>query len=152
MSIKDIAHLLRLLTDWMIELECCSKFSSRMDEYIRVCGTAIDLLNELIRRGMVALPIDKNLVKRGGETEVIDDKFVAAFMQDDPDAGKELPGGLADKPTYTRAEVDQIVQDTIKSTMAAMQGQPAEQNDNDLEEKEDYNDGREESGEENGED
>lgn len=85
---------------------------------------------------------------------MIDDKFVAAFMQDDPDAGKELPGGLADKPTYTRAEVDQIVQDTIKSTMAAMQGQPAEQNDidNDLEEKEDYNDGREESGEENGED
>lgn len=83
---------------------------------------------------------------------MIDDKFVAAFMQDDPDAGKELPGGLADKPTYTRAEVDQIVQDTIKSTMAAMQGQPAENNDNELEEKEEYNDGREESGEENRED
>ena len=84
---------------------------------------------------------------------MIDDKFVAAFMEDDPNAGKELPGGLADKPTYTRAEVDQIVQDTIKSTMAALQGHPAENNDNELEEKEDYNDGsREESGEENRED
>lgn len=83
---------------------------------------------------------------------MIDDKFVEAFMQDDPDAGKEHPGGLADKPTYTRAEVDQIVQDTIKSTMAAMQGQPVETNNELEDEKEDYNDGREESGEENGED
>ena len=70
MSSKEIAHLIRLLNDWMIELECCSKFSSRMDEYIRLCKVEIDLLNELIRRGVKALPpTDKNIEKRGGETE-----------------------------------------------------------------------------------
>jgi len=52
---------------------------------------------------------------------VIDDTFFKNFMEDDPAA--RAPDGMADKPTYTRAEVDEIIQQTIKSTMEALQGQ-----------------------------
>ncbi len=52
---------------------------------------------------------------------MIDDTFFDNFMADDPAA--RAPDGMADKPTYTRAEVDEIIQQTIKSTMEALQGQ-----------------------------
>lgn len=52
---------------------------------------------------------------------MIDDTFFKNFMEDDP--GARAPDGMADKPTYTRAEVDEIIQQTIKSTMEALQGQ-----------------------------
>ena len=52
---------------------------------------------------------------------MIDDTFFKNFMEDDPAA--RAPDGMADKPTYTRAEVDEIIQQTIKSTMEALQGQ-----------------------------
>lgn len=52
---------------------------------------------------------------------MIDDMFFENFMEDDPAA--RAPDGMADKPTYTRAEVDEIIQQTIKSTMEALQGQ-----------------------------
>lgn len=51
---------------------------------------------------------------------MIDDEFFKSFMEDDPAA--RAPDGMADKPTYTRAEVDEIIQQTIKSTMEALQG------------------------------
>ena len=51
---------------------------------------------------------------------MIDDAFVEEFMKTDPEYGKG-PEGLPDKPTYTRAEVDEIVQKTIKSTIESMQ-------------------------------
>ena len=51
---------------------------------------------------------------------MIDDTFFKNFMEDDP--GARAPDGMADKPTYTRAEVDEIIQQTIKSTMEALQG------------------------------
>lgn len=53
---------------------------------------------------------------------MIDDTFFDNFMADDPAAAR-APDGMADKPTYTRAEVDEIIQQTIKSTMEALQGQ-----------------------------
>lgn len=52
---------------------------------------------------------------------MIDETFYKNFMEDDPAA--RAPDGMADKPTYTRAEVDEIIQQTIKSTMEALQGQ-----------------------------
>lgn len=52
---------------------------------------------------------------------MIDETFFKNFMEDDP--GARAPDGMADKPTYTRAEVDEIIQQTIKSTMEALQGQ-----------------------------
>ncbi len=52
---------------------------------------------------------------------MIDDTFFKNFMEDDP--GARAPDGMADKPTYSRAEVDEIIQQTIKSTMEALQGQ-----------------------------
>lgn len=52
---------------------------------------------------------------------MIDDTFFKNFMEDDP--GARAPDGMVDKPTYTRAEVDEIIQQTIKSTMEALQGQ-----------------------------
>lgn len=52
---------------------------------------------------------------------MIDETFFKNFMEDDPAA--RAPDGMADKPTYTRAEVDEIIQQTIKSTMEALQGQ-----------------------------
>lgn len=59
---------------------------------------------------------------------MIDDAFVKAFL----DEGPEQPGpapAVEDKPMYTRAEVDKIVQDTIDSTMAALRGEtPADEN------------------------
>lgn len=52
---------------------------------------------------------------------MIDETFFKNFMEDDP--ATRAPDGMADKPTYTRAEVDEIIQQTIKSTMEALQGQ-----------------------------
>ena len=52
---------------------------------------------------------------------MIDDTFFKNFMEDDP--GARAPDAMTDKPTYTRAEVDEIIQQTIKSTMEALQGQ-----------------------------
>lgn len=69
---------------------------------------------------------------------MIDDTFFKNFMEDDPAA--RAPDGMADKPTYTRAEVDEIIQQTIKSTMEALQGQtndtPESQAESDKEENE----------------
>lgn len=83
---------------------------------------------------------------------MIDDTFFDNFMKDDP--GARAPDGMADKPTYTRAEVDEIIQQTIKSTMEALQGNtnndtPESQAENDKEE--DENGSNEESSSNNGE-
>ena len=72
---------------------------------------------------------------------MIDDTFFKNFMEDDPAA--RAPDGMADKPTYTRAEVDEIIQQTIKSTMEALQGQtndtPESQAESEKEENENEN-------------
>lgn len=52
---------------------------------------------------------------------MIGDEFYKSFMEDDPAA--RAPDGMEDKPTYTRAEVDEIIQQTIKKTMETLQGQ-----------------------------
>lgn len=52
---------------------------------------------------------------------MIDDAFVNAFLEDDKTAAA-VPG-IENKATYTRAEVDDIVQRTIQSTMEALKGQ-----------------------------
>lgn len=52
---------------------------------------------------------------------MIDDTFVKAFLEEGPEQPGPAPEVEA-KPMYTRAEVDQIVQDTINSTIAAMSG------------------------------
>ena len=51
---------------------------------------------------------------------MIDDAFVNAFLEDDKQAAAP---GIENKATYTRAEVDDIVQKTIQSTMEALKGQ-----------------------------
>lgn len=51
---------------------------------------------------------------------MIDDAFVNAFLEDDKQAAAP---GIENKATYTRAEVDEIVQKTIQSTMEALKGQ-----------------------------
>lgn len=59
---------------------------------------------------------------------MIDDAFVKAFLEEGPDQPGPAPE-VEDKPMYTRAEVDKIVQDTIDSTMAALRGETtAEEN------------------------
>lgn len=82
---------------------------------------------------------------------MIDDTFFKNFMEDDPAA--RAPDGMTDKPTYTRAEVDEIIQQTIKSTMEALQGQtndtPESQAETDKEE--DENGSSEESSSDTGE-
>lgn len=82
---------------------------------------------------------------------MIDETFFKNFMEDDP--GARAPDGMADKPTYTRAEVDEIIQQTIKSTMEALQGQtndtPESQAETDKEENE--NGSSEESDSDSGE-
>ena len=82
---------------------------------------------------------------------MIDDTFFKNFMEDDPAA--RAPDGMADKPTYTRAEVDEIIQQTIKSTMEALQGQtndtPESQAESEKEENE--NGSNEESSSDSGE-
>lgn len=82
---------------------------------------------------------------------MIDETFFKNFMEDDP--GARAPDGMADKPTYTRAEVDEIIQQTIKSTMETLQGQtndtPESQAETDKEENE--NGSSEESSSDTGE-
>lgn len=83
---------------------------------------------------------------------MIDDTFFKNFMEDDPAA--RAPDGMADKPTYTRAEVDEIIQQTIKKTMNAIYGQnnndtPESQAESDKEENE--NGSNEESSSDTGE-
>ena len=77
---------------------------------------------------------------------MIDDAFVNAFLEDDKQAAAP---GIENKATYTRAEVDDIVQRTIQSTMDALKGQinnMADDNDSEPEnEKEEETNGREES-------
>ena len=76
---------------------------------------------------------------------MIDDEFYKSFMEDDPAA--RAPDGMADKPTYTRAEVDEIIQQTIKSTMEALQGQTNDtpESQAEIEKEEDENGSNEES-------
>ena len=50
---------------------------------------------------------------------MIDDAFVNAFLEDDKQAAAH---GIENKATYTRADVDDIVQKTIQSTMEALKG------------------------------
>jgi hypothetical protein len=83
---------------------------------------------------------------------VIDDTFYKNFMEDDPAA--RAPDGMADKPTYTRAEVDEIIQQTIKSTMEALQGQTnndTPESQAETEEEENENGSNEESSSDTGE-
>lgn len=72
---------------------------------------------------------------------MIDDEFVKNFLETDPNYQHGIEG-LPDKPSYTRAEVDEIVQRTIKSTLEAMQTATASEPE---EEKEENADGREET-------
>lgn len=51
-----------------------------------------------------------------------DDEFFNAFMETGPQPEAPAPE-MPNKPMYTRAEVDEIVARTIKSTMETMQGQ-----------------------------
>lgn len=53
-----------------------------------------------------------------------DDEFFNAFMETGPQQEAPAPE-MPNKPMYTRAEVDEIVARTIKSTMETMQGQAA---------------------------
>ena len=82
---------------------------------------------------------------------MIDDTFFKNFMEDDP--GARAPDGMADKPTYTRAEVDEIIQQTIKSTMEALQGQTNDtpESQAESEKEEDENGSSEESSSDTGE-
>lgn len=82
---------------------------------------------------------------------MIDDTFFKNFMEDDP--GARAPDGMADKPTYTRAEVDEIIQQTIKSTMEALQGQTNDtpESQAESEKEEDENGSSEESSSDSGE-
>lgn len=82
---------------------------------------------------------------------MIDDEFFKSFMEDDPAA--RAPDGMADKPTYTRAEVDEIIQQTIKSTMEALQGQTNDtpESQAEIEKEEDENGSTEESSSDTGE-
>lgn len=82
---------------------------------------------------------------------MIDDEFFKSFMEDDPAA--RAPDGMADKPTYTRAEVDEIIQQTIKSTMEALQGQTNDtpESQAESEKEEDENGSTEESSSDTGE-
>lgn len=50
-----------------------------------------------------------------------DDEFFNAFMETGPRPEAPAPE-MPNKPMYTRAEVDEIVSRTIKSTMETMQG------------------------------
>lgn len=54
-----------------------------------------------------------------------DDEFFKAFMETGPQPEAPAPE-MPNKPMYTRAEVDEIVARTIKSTMETMQGQTAQ--------------------------
>lgn len=54
-----------------------------------------------------------------------DDEFFNAFMETGPQPEAPAPE-MPNKPMYTRAEVDEIVARTIKSTMETMQGQVAQ--------------------------
>lgn len=50
-----------------------------------------------------------------------DDEFFKAFMETGPQPEAPAPE-MPNKPMYTRAEVDEIVARTIKSTMETMRG------------------------------
>ena len=81
---------------------------------------------------------------------MIDDSFVNAFLEDDKTAA--AAPGIENKATYTRAEVDDIVQKTIQSTMEALKGQINDTPDGQAEEKEEETNGsNEESGSDSGE-
>lgn len=81
---------------------------------------------------------------------MIDDAFVNAFLEDDKQAAAP---GIENKATYTRAEVDEIVQKTIQSTMEALKGQINDTPDGQAEEEkeEETNGSNEESGSNSGE-
>lgn len=70
---------------------------------------------------------------------MIDDEFVKNFLETDPNYQQGIEG-LPDKPSYTRAEVDEIVQRTIKSTLEVMQNATAKEP-----EEEENENGREEA-------
>ena len=69
---------------------------------------------------------------------MIDDAFVNAFLEDDKQAAAP---GIENKATYTRAEVDDIVQKTIQSTMEALKGQMNDTPESQVEEKEEETNG-----------
>ena len=52
---------------------------------------------------------------------MLDDDFVKNFLAEGPQPEKG-PEEIPDKPLYTRAEVDEIVNKTIAATMDALQG------------------------------
>ena len=80
---------------------------------------------------------------------MIDDAFVNAFLEDDKQAAAP---GIENKATYTRAEVDDIVQKTIQSTMEALKGQINNTPEGQADEKEeDENGSNEESSSDGGE-
>ncbi|MBQ1296574.1 MAG: hypothetical protein IIY21_21190 [Clostridiales bacterium] len=81
---------------------------------------------------------------------MIDDAFVDAFLEDDKQAAAP---GIENKATYTRAEVDDIVQKTIQSTMEALKGQINDTPDGQSEEEkeEETNGSNEESSSDSGE-
>lgn len=81
---------------------------------------------------------------------MINDEFVENFLQTDPNYGIG-PEGMEDKPTYTRAEVDEIIQRTIKNTMETMTAAMNKPENPENENEEDDENGRE-KGESNGED
>lgn len=78
---------------------------------------------------------------------MIDDAFVKAFLEEGPEQPGPAPEVEA-KPMYTRAEVDQIVQDTINSTIAAMSGNTPQETQEELEanKKEEMENGSSEEG------
>lgn len=82
---------------------------------------------------------------------MIDDTFFDNFMADDP--ATRAPDGMTDKPTYTRAEVDEIIQQTIKKTMNAIYGQTNDtpESQAETEEEENENGSNEESSSDSGE-
>ena len=81
---------------------------------------------------------------------MIDDAFVDAFLEDDKQAAAP---GIENKATYTRAEVDDIVQKTIQSTMEALKGHINDTPDGQAEEEkeEETNGSNEESSSDSGE-
>lgn len=81
---------------------------------------------------------------------MIDDAFVNAFLEDDKQSAAP---GIENKATYTRAEVDDIVQKTIHSTMEALKGQINDTPDGQAEEEkeEETNGSNEESSGDSGE-
>lgn len=74
---------------------------------------------------------------------MLDKGFFENFMETDPNKATGS-GAPTDKEMYTRAEVDEIVQNTIKSTMEAINNSMMQSNPEEPEESEDENGSSEE--------